>query len=77
MCRRLLGGCGNRLVNAAWRHWHLLDTATALAGKTQVREALHHVSELSVGYDDLVADLLGGRRRLPRASIATGLVVAA
>ncbi|WP_281360422.1 hypothetical protein [Lentzea indica] len=42
-----------------------------------MREALHHVSELAVGYDDLVADLLGGRRRLPRVSIANGLVVAA
>ncbi|RDI35364.1 DUF4254 domain-containing protein [Lentzea flaviverrucosa] len=66
----------SRLV-AAWTQWHLLDTATALAGKTQVREALHRVSELSVGYDDLVADLHNGRRRLPRVGFMTGPVVAA
>ncbi|MFC0430967.1 DUF4254 domain-containing protein [Kutzneria buriramensis] len=29
---------------------------------------LQHVSELSIGYDDLVADLRDGRRRLPRHS---------
>jgi hypothetical protein len=61
----------NHLV-AAWTNWHVLNTATAQVGKSQVQDALHYVSELSIGYDDLVADLLGGRRRLPRVGVVSG-----
>ncbi|WP_053734078.1 DUF4254 domain-containing protein [Nocardia sp. NRRL S-836] len=66
----------DRLV-AAWTRWNVLDTGAAVAGKTQVREALHRVNELSVGYDDLIADLRTGRRRLPRIGVTTGPVDAA
>ncbi|GAA0589318.1 hypothetical protein GCM10010174_00190 [Kutzneria viridogrisea] len=55
----------DRLIRA-WARWPLLDAMDDLTGRERARQALDQVSELSISYDDLVADLLTGRRRLPR-----------
>ncbi|MFI9380226.1 DUF4254 domain-containing protein [Kutzneria sp. NPDC052558] len=60
-----LGGLVDRLTGA-WTQWNLVKDRDDPAGVDLASALLNHVSELSIGYDDLIADLRGGRRRLPR-----------
>ena len=49
-----------------WTQWNLIKDREDPRSADLASMLLHHVSELSIGYDDLVADLRAGRRRLPR-----------
>jgi len=55
----------DRMVEA-WTLWYLVKDREGPANADLASALLHHVSELSIGYDDLVDDLCRGRRRLPR-----------
>ncbi|MFD1045108.1 DUF4254 domain-containing protein, partial [Kibdelosporangium lantanae] len=66
-----LGQVVDRLIQA-WTLWHLLDTTDNPSDQKSSQAALDRVTELSIGYDDLVNDLLGGRRRLPCHQMPVG-----
>ncbi|WP_103343897.1 DUF4254 domain-containing protein [Amycolatopsis sp. CA-126428] len=66
-----LGELVNRLA-AGWVRWHLLAAHDGrAAARRRVGEAFRQLGELTVGYDDLVADLVSGRRRLPQHQMST------
>ncbi|MDQ3276290.1 MAG: DUF4254 domain-containing protein [Actinomycetota bacterium] len=69
-----LGQLIDRLA-AGWTRWHLLDAVDDSAARPQARVALRQLGELADAYDDLVTDLLTGRRRLPVHHISTGPMV--
>ncbi|WP_179118054.1 DUF4254 domain-containing protein [Saccharothrix sp. ALI-22-I] len=71
-----LGQLADRLA-AAWVRSRLLAEDDNPAARDPAKLALHRLGELCIGYDDLVADLLGGRRRLPIYQVLTGHDVAA
>jgi Protein of unknown function (DUF4254) len=60
-----LGRLVDRLTGT-WTQWNLVKDRDDPASLHLASALLHHVSELAIGYDDLVTDLRGGRRRLPR-----------
>ena len=60
-----LGQLVDRLA-ATWTQWNLIKDREDPSSADLASALLRHVSELSIGYDDLVADLRAGRRRLPR-----------
>jgi type IV secretory pathway TrbD component len=68
-----LGQLIDRLA-AVWTRSRLI--ADNDAAPTRARAALHQLSELCTGYDDLVTDLQSGRRRLPLHQTPTGPDVA-
>ena len=71
-----LGQLIDRLA-AVWTRSRLIaDNDTGPAAPTRARVALHQLSELCTGYDDLVTDLQSGRRRLPLHQTPTGPYVA-
>ncbi|WP_410585829.1 hypothetical protein [Amycolatopsis sp. lyj-108] len=47
-----------------WQHWH--ELAALPAADPRARDAFSAVAELARAYDDLIDDVLFGRRRLPR-----------
>jgi len=53
-------------LTGTWTQWNLVKDRDDPAGVDLASALLNHVSELSIGYDDLIADLRGGCRRLPR-----------
>jgi hypothetical protein len=59
-----LGQLIDRMIGT-WARWHAVKNCADPAGTERASTLLHHVSELSIGYDDLIADVLAGRRRLP------------
>lgn len=61
----------------AWTRWRLLSTDGDLAAVPDAESALNQLTELCTAYDDLIADLRGGRRHLPIHQTSTGLYVAA
>jgi hypothetical protein len=71
-----LGQLVDRLA-ALWAWSRLLAEDADLAARDPAKLALHRLGELCIGYDDLVTDLLGGRRRLPVYQALTGRDVAA
>lgn len=67
-----LGQLVDRLA-AVWTRSRLIaENATGPAASTWARVALHQLSELCTGYDDLVTDVERGRRRLPIYQTPTG-----
>ncbi|WP_158854382.1 DUF4254 domain-containing protein [Saccharothrix deserti] len=71
-----LGQLVDRLA-AAWVRSRLLAEDDNPAARDPAKLALHRLGELCIGYDDLVTDLLGGRRRLPIYQALTDRDVAA
>ncbi|WNV83899.1 DUF4254 domain-containing protein [Umezawaea sp. Da 62-37] len=59
-----LGQLVDRLA-VLWAWSRLLAEDDDPAARDPAKLALHRLGELCIGYDDLVTDLLGGRRRLP------------
>ena len=59
-----LGRLVDRLTGT-WTQWNLVKNLDGPAGVDLASALLNHVSELSISYDDLIADLRGDRRRLP------------
>ncbi|WP_158894290.1 DUF4254 domain-containing protein [Amycolatopsis anabasis] len=66
-----LGQLVDRLARV-WMRSQLLADAGQPATDPQVRVAAEQVSELCVAYDELVGDLVRGRRRLPKSQTPTG-----
>jgi hypothetical protein len=66
-----LGQLIGRLVTV-WMRGQLLADARMEVGDPQVRIVSAQLGELGVAYDDLVTDLLLGRRRLPAWQTPTG-----
>lgn len=60
-----LGRLVDRVVGT-WTQWNLVKDRDDPGSADLAANLLRHVSELSIGYDDLIADLRDGRRRLPR-----------
>lgn len=58
-----VGSVIDRLADASVRAHHALMTLDA--NDEMLHGAWHHLAELSDAYDDLVRDVLAGRRRLP------------
>ncbi len=58
-----IGAVIDRLAQASVRAHHALMTLDA--NDDVLHGAWHHLAELADGYDDLVRDVLAGRRRLP------------
>ncbi|MBB5912835.1 hypothetical protein BJY24_001702 [Nocardia transvalensis] len=58
-----IGSVIDRLAEASVRAHHALMTLDA--NDEILHGAWHHLAELADGYDDLVRDVLAGRRRLP------------
>ncbi|WP_245716663.1 DUF4254 domain-containing protein [Nocardia mikamii] len=58
-----IGAVIDRLAEASVRAHHALMTLDA--NDEVLHGAWHHLAELADGYDDLVRDVLAGRRRLP------------
>ncbi|WP_227984284.1 DUF4254 domain-containing protein [Nocardia spumae] len=58
-----IGAVIDRLAEASVRAHHALVTLDA--NDEVLHGAWHHLAELADGYDDLVRDVLAGRRRLP------------
>ncbi|MGW3540950.1 DUF4254 domain-containing protein [Nocardia niigatensis] len=58
-----VGSVIDRLAEASVRAHHALMTLDA--NDEMLHGAWHHLAELSDAYDDLVRDVLAGRRRLP------------
>ncbi|QFZ17719.1 DUF4254 domain-containing protein [Saccharothrix syringae] len=71
-----LGQLVDRL-GALWAWSRLLAEDDDPAARDPARLALHRLGELCIGYDDLVTDLLSGRRRLPIYQALTRYDVAA
>ncbi|MFJ8965372.1 DUF4254 domain-containing protein [Lentzea sp. NPDC102401] len=61
----------------AWTRWRLLSIEGHPAAVPGAESALDQLTELCTAYDDLIADLRGGRRHLPVHQTSTGLYVAA
>src|SRR5262249_40962018 len=57
--------------------WMRCQVAGADDNSTGRRVAYHQLGELAAAYDDLVADLMNGRRRLPHYQTPTGPILAA
>lgn len=53
-------------MTSTWTRWNLAKDREDPTESDLASTLLLHLSELSIGYDDLVADLRAGRRRLPR-----------
>jgi hypothetical protein len=53
-------------MTGTWTRWNVAKDCEDPAGADVATTLLQHLSELSIGDDDLVADLAAGRRRLPR-----------
>ncbi|MFC6009690.1 DUF4254 domain-containing protein [Nocardia lasii] len=58
-----IGAVIDRLAEASVRAHHAL--MTLLANDEMLHSAWHHLAELADAYDDLVRDVVAGRRRLP------------
>lgn len=58
-----IGAIMDRLAEASVYAHHALMTLDA--NDDALHSAWHHLAELADGYDDLVRDILAGRRRLP------------
>jgi hypothetical protein len=58
-----IGAVIDRLAEASVRAHHALMTLDA--NDDVLHSAWHHLAELADGYDDLVREVLAGRRRLP------------
>ncbi|WP_227998560.1 DUF4254 domain-containing protein [Nocardia australiensis] len=58
-----VGAVIDRLAESSVRAHHALMTLDA--NNDQLHGAWHHLAELADAYDDLVRDLVAGRRRLP------------
>ncbi|WP_319944844.1 DUF4254 domain-containing protein [Nocardia macrotermitis] len=58
-----IGSVIDRIAEASVRAHHALMTLDA--GDEVLHGAWHHLAELADAYDDLVTDVLAGRRRLP------------
>jgi hypothetical protein len=58
-----IGSVIDRLAEASVRAHHALMTRDA--NDDMLHGAWHHLAELADGYDDLIRDVLAGRRRLP------------
>ncbi|MEV0707522.1 DUF4254 domain-containing protein [Nocardia aurea] len=58
-----VGAVIDRLSQSTVRAHHALETLDA--NDEQLHAAWYHLAELADGYDDLVRDVLAGRRRLP------------
>ncbi|WP_106619017.1 DUF4254 domain-containing protein [Saccharothrix carnea] len=71
-----LGQLVDRLA-ALWAWSRLLAEDDDPAARDPAKLVLHRLGELCIGYDDLVTDLLSGRRRLPVYQALTGHDVAA
>lgn len=71
-----LGQLVDRLA-ALWAWSRLLVEDDDPATRGPAKLALHRLGELCIGYDDLVTDLMSGRRRLPVYQALTGHDVAA
>lgn len=67
-----LGQLVDRLATVWTRSRLIAENDTGPAGPARARVALHQLGELCTGYDDLVADLRAGRRRLPLYQTPTG-----
>lgn len=71
-----LGQLINRLCGA-WTWWRLLSADENPVARPGIELAFDQLTELCTAYDDLIADLQGGRRHLPVHQTPTGPTLAA